>query len=95
MKKIVGLIQPFLFKKQIIFVYEDKKLVETKEVHMSDFVQEIVQTSKKTNAKEVLLKGPKSYMNRFAKEIKEEEIKRYSENQIQVEIFQRGEKIND
>lgn len=95
MKKIVGLIQPFLFHKQIISVYEDGKVIETIETHMNDFIQKIVQTSKKFSIKEIWLRGPKSYMNRFAQEIKQEEIQKYSENQIKVEIVERGVKINN
>lgn len=83
---ILTLFQPFDFK-QKIYVFEDGNQIDCIESTMDNIVNDIFNFIGKYEIKRVELVGPIQLSKGIAKKIKNEEMAKYSKNEIVIDYF--------
>lgn len=86
MKKIVGILRPFLFKQQL-FVYENGNKVDMVEVTMDEVAETVLGLCYSHAIREVDLTGPTKYSVKVRADIQNAEIAKYSKNDIKIDII--------
>ena len=85
-KKIIGLLQPFDLK-QNIYVYEDGNKIEIIETKVDNFTSEMLQLINKYKIEDIELSGPKKYTKGIGTKVQEEDIKNYSNNNLNIKYI--------
>lgn len=85
-RKIVGVIKPFDMR-QDVYVYEDGNKLDHNEPKMDNLSNVILALSRKFNLTEVDLLGPKQFTKGLVRQIKEDELNKYSENTLNINII--------
>lgn len=86
MKKIVGVLRPFVLE-QNFYVYEDGNKIDTAEPTVEEINDTIFNFIDKYQVTQVDLVGPKQYSKGISKKLKEAEIKKYSRNIIEINLI--------
>lgn len=86
MKKIVCILRPFDTKQQI-YVYENGNKIDTLSIFIDDFNETIFALSSKYNINQVDLTGPKQFARGLTSLFEKEEIKKYNQNKIHINII--------
>ena len=72
--------------KQTLYVFQDGKLITKKDVILDDLPKELFKLSNKYNINNIHFYGTPHYLEHFVQQIKEEEIKQYQKNKLNIEI---------
>lgn len=82
MKELVISITPFILT-QNLFIFENGKLINAESFQLKDIAKVVFS---KDNVEKVVLCGNRNYVEKFKKELQEEEIKKYNQNKIIFEV---------
>ena len=85
MKKIIGIIQPFVATQQI-YVYEDGNKLACEQPRMNELNETIFSLMEEYNVVQLDLVGPKQYNRGLSKKIKEAEMTKFSSNKLEINI---------
>lgn len=85
-KKIIGVLRPFDLV-QKFYVYEDGNKIDTIAVKIDDVPNTILGLSNKYDVYQLDLTGPKQFSRGISSKIKEEEIKKYNQEKIEINII--------
>lgn len=85
-KKIIGVLRPFDLV-QKFYVYEDGNKIDTVAVKIDDVPNTILGLSNKHDVYQLDLTGPKQFSRGISSKIKEEEIKKYNQEKIEINII--------
>lgn len=85
MKKVVSIIKPFVVQ-QNVFVYEDSNKVDVISIPLNDIQDAIVDMAYKYDVKEIDLIGSKKYSKGIEEKIKENEMTKFSKNELVINI---------
>lgn len=86
MKKIVSVIKPFVIN-QNVFVYEDGNKIDVLSVSLDNIQNILINTAIKYEINDIELVGSKKYLNGIINKVKEEEIKQYNVNKLNIKII--------
>lgn len=86
MKKIVSIIKPFVIN-QNVFVYEDGNKIDVLSVSLDNIQNILINTAIKYEINDIELIGSKKYLNGIINKVKEEEIKQYNANKLNIKII--------
>ena len=86
MKKIIGIIHPFDVY-QIFYVYEDGNKLDIVQTKIKDIPDTVFELSRAYDVYQVDLSGAKHFAEGLAKQIKEKEIAKYSENKLTIKCI--------
>lgn len=86
MKKIVSVIKPFVIN-QNVFVYEDGNKIDVLSVPLDNIQNILINTAIKYEINDIELVGSKKYLNGIINKVKEEEIKQYNANKLNIKII--------
>ena len=81
MKKIVGIIRPFDMY-QTFYVYQNGNKLDYLKIRVSDIPDTVLALSSQYQTYQVDLSGSKHYIEGIAKQIKQKEAEKYSENNL-------------
>lgn len=82
MKELIINITPFILT-QNLFIFENGKLINAESFQLKDIAKVVFS---KDNVEKVVLCGNRNYVEKFKKELQEEEIKKYNQNKIIFEV---------
>lgn len=86
MKKIIAILRPF-DRKQNVYVYEDNNKIAAHQVTLDDFNTFMFQLNQQYDVTQIDLSGPKQFSRGIKRRLEEEEIKKYSENKLNINII--------
>ncbi len=81
MKKIIGILRPFDIQ-QIFYVYEDGNKIQVIKTSIDNLPKDVILLAKKYQINQIDLSGSQYYAKGIIKKIQEEEIKKYSSNEL-------------
>jgi hypothetical protein len=85
-RKIIGIIRPFIAK-QNLYVYEDGNKIDSASPKLEDINKTIFSFIDKYDVQQLDLVGPKQYNRGLAKQFQEEELAKFSENKIHINLI--------
>ena len=86
MKKIVGIIKPFVHNNQFT-VFEDGELIDIQLYNMQNINESLFALIDKHEIEQVDLAGPKAYVNGIVDQFKTAEMTKYNMNKIEFNII--------
>lgn len=86
MKKIIGIIQPFMAIQQI-YVYEDGNKLDAAAVELNKVKNVVLAIAEKFEITDIDLKGPSKFLEGIKADILKEELAKYGANKININII--------
>lgn len=86
MKKIIGILRPFDLE-QKFYVYEDGNKIDAVKTSLDDIPTTVIGLADKYEVKQLDLSGPKQFSAGVSNKIKEEEVRQYSKERININII--------
>jgi hypothetical protein len=85
-KKIIGILRPFDMI-QKFYVYEDGNKIDGVAINFDLIPTTVLNLSEKYDVYQLDLTGPKQFSRGVSSKIKEEEVKKYSQEKIKINII--------
>lgn len=86
MKKIIGIIQPFVATQQI-YVYEDGNKLDAATVGLDKLEYVILAVAERFEITDIDLKGPSKFLEGIKADILKEELAKYGANKLEINII--------